>query len=50
MSSDGVHLNETGYDLWVKETAGLIDTLKETKWSFEGVVRYNGKTDREKYV
>ena len=31
LSSDGVHLNETGYDLWVKETAGLIDTLKETK-------------------
>ena len=31
LSSDGVHLNETGYDLWVQETAGLIDTLKETK-------------------
>ena len=31
LSSDGVHLNETGYDLWVQETAGLIDNLKETK-------------------
>ena len=31
LSSDGVHLNETGYDLWVQETAGLIDTLKRTK-------------------
>jgi len=31
LSSDGVHLNDKGYDLWVQETSGLIDSLKRTK-------------------
>ena len=31
LSSDGVHLNEKGYDLWVPETAALVNNLKETK-------------------
>ena len=31
LSSDGVHLNNTGYDLWVQKTISLINTLKENK-------------------
>ena len=31
LSSDGVHLNNTGYDLWVQKTIRLINTLKGTK-------------------
>ena len=31
LSSDGVHLNSAGYDLWVQKTIGLINTLKENK-------------------
>jgi lysophospholipase L1-like esterase len=28
LSSDGVHLNENGYNLWVQETMGLMKTLQ----------------------
>ena len=28
LSSDGVHLNEDGYNLWVQETMGLMKTLQ----------------------
>ena len=31
LSSDGVHLNNTGYDLWVQKTISLINTLKGNK-------------------
>ena len=31
LSSDGVHLNNKGYDLWVQKTKSLINTLKGNK-------------------
>ena len=31
LSSDGVHLNNKGYDLWVQKTISLINTLKGNK-------------------
>ena len=43
LSSDGVHLNNTGYDLWVQKTISLINTLKDNKWKSKRVVRYNAK-------